>query len=63
MGVVKPFRGLLYNPENIPDMTAVMAPPYDVIGTELQESLYERHPNNIVRLILNIKRLDGRRGP
>jgi uncharacterized protein (DUF1015 family) len=53
MAVVKPFRGLLYNPEKVPDMTAVMAPPYDVIGTELQEALYKRHPNNIVRLILN----------
>jgi len=31
----------------------VIAPPYDVISPEFQDELYERHPNNVVRLILN----------
>ena len=30
-----------------------MAPPYDVIGPELQDQLYKRHPANVIRLILN----------
>jgi len=33
-------------------MAAVVAPPYDVISTEQQETLYARHPANVVRLIL-----------
>jgi uncharacterized protein (DUF1015 family) len=52
VAVVIPFRGLLYNPEKVGDPGAVMAPPYDVITPEFQETLYKRHPNNIVRLIL-----------
>ncbi|MFQ5585852.1 MAG: DUF1015 domain-containing protein [Thermodesulfobacteriota bacterium] len=52
MAHIEPFRGLTYSPDKIDDMQSVMAPPYDVISGELQESLYHRHPNNIVRLIL-----------
>lgn len=52
MPEIKPFRGILYDtaahrPES------VMAPPYDVIGPELREALYQRSPENIVRLILS----------
>ncbi|MFV1968067.1 MAG: DUF1015 domain-containing protein, partial [Pirellulaceae bacterium] len=31
----------------------VVAPPYDVIGPELQDALYKKHPANVIRLILN----------
>ena len=48
-----PFRALRYNPEKIPDLASVVAPPYDVISPEMQEALYRRSPHNIVRLILN----------
>jgi uncharacterized protein (DUF1015 family) len=34
-------------------LSDVIAPPYDVIGPELQEELYKRHPANVIRLILN----------
>jgi len=34
-------------------LSDVIAPPYDVIAPELQDALYRRHPNNVVRLILN----------
>ena len=34
-------------------MNKVMAPPYDVISPRLQDDLYARHSNNIVRLELN----------
>jgi len=30
-----------------------VAPPYDVIGAELQDELYKKHSCNVVRLILN----------
>jgi uncharacterized protein (DUF1015 family) len=53
MAIIIPFRGLLYNPEKVGDLSIVMAPPYDVVTPEFQENLYKRHPNNIVRLILN----------
>ncbi|MEE9614912.1 MAG: DUF1015 domain-containing protein [Thermodesulfobacteriota bacterium] len=52
MANIRPFRGLLYHPEKVGELKAVMAPPYDVISPERQEILYRRHPNNIVRLIL-----------
>lgn len=52
MATVKPFRGVLFNPEKIPDSAAVTTPPYDVISPDEQASFYERHPNNVIRLIL-----------
>jgi uncharacterized protein (DUF1015 family) len=30
-----------------------MSPPYDIISKEMQDTLYNRHPKNFVRLILN----------
>jgi len=35
------------------DPQKVVAPPYDVISPERQRELYEIHPNNVIRLILN----------
>ncbi|MBI5682518.1 MAG: DUF1015 domain-containing protein [Deltaproteobacteria bacterium] len=52
MADILPFRGHLYNQEKIGDVSKVMAPPYDVISPQFQEELYQRHPYNIVRLIL-----------
>lgn len=52
MAEVHPFRGILYNPERIADMGDVVAPPYDVISPGQQEAFYNRHANNVVRLIL-----------
>src|SRR5574340_1083507 len=50
MSEILPFKGVLFNPEKIGDLNKVMAPPYDVISPKLQEDLYSRHQNNIVRL-------------
>ncbi|MFQ5541196.1 MAG: DUF1015 domain-containing protein [Candidatus Binatia bacterium] len=50
---IVPFRGLLYNPAKIRDLSRVVAPPYDVITPEEQERLSRRSPHNIVHLILN----------
>ena len=52
MATVMPLRGILYNPEKITDSADVTAPPYDVISPDEQAAFYERHPNNVIRLIL-----------
>ncbi len=49
---VKPFHGLLYNTKVTGPLIEVTAPPYDVISPALQESLYQKNPHNVVRLIL-----------
>jgi len=49
---VKPFKGIMYNKEKIKNLENVMSPPYDIISDEMQKSLYDKHSNNFVRLIL-----------
>jgi uncharacterized protein (DUF1015 family) len=50
-----PFRGVLYNPAKVPDISRVVAPPYDVIDAAAQRALYARHPYNIIRLELGLE--------
>lgn len=52
MARILPFRGILYNPEKVPDLKAVVTPPHDIISPEEQEAFYEAHPQNMIRLIL-----------
>ena len=52
MAEIIPFRGVLYDPAKVGDVTSVVAPPYDVIGPAEQAALYARHPGNIIRLEL-----------
>jgi uncharacterized protein (DUF1015 family) len=47
-----PFRGVLYDPAVVKDVSKVVAPPYDIIDAEYQRALYARHPHNIIRLEL-----------
>lgn len=47
------FRGVRYDLGHVGSLSDVVAPPYDVIGPDLQEALYKRHPANIIRLELN----------
>lgn len=47
------FCGLRYDLGHVGALSNVVAPPYDVIDSELQNALYERHPANVIRLILN----------
>jgi uncharacterized protein (DUF1015 family) len=47
---VEPFRGLLFNPRVAGDPSRLVAPPYDLIGPERQNELYDRSPYNIIRL-------------
>jgi uncharacterized protein (DUF1015 family) len=53
MALILPFRGISYNPRKTGDFGKVVAPPYDVISPQEQDALYQRHPWNVVRLILN----------
>ena len=52
MATVKGFKGIRYNPEKINDYESIVAPPYDVINGEEQNQLYDKDPNNVIRLIL-----------
>ncbi|MDA0660152.1 MAG: DUF1015 domain-containing protein [Planctomycetota bacterium] len=53
MPKISAFRGLRYDLGHVGNLSDVVAPPYDVIGPELQDLLYKRHPANVIRLILN----------
>ena len=55
MATVTPFRGIRYNPEKVADRAQVTTPPYDVISPEEQAAFHDRHPNNVIRLILGQK--------
>ena len=50
---VIPFKGLRYNVEKVGNLTDVIAPPYDVIKPDERVELEQRHPANIIRLILS----------
>jgi uncharacterized protein (DUF1015 family) len=55
MPEIQAFRGIRYDLGHVGSLSDVVAPPYDVISPELQETLYKKHPANVVRLILNRK--------
>lgn len=52
MADIAPFRGTRYNQEKIPDLSKVVAPPYDVIDDPYRAKLAARDEHNVVRLIL-----------
>ncbi len=52
MAIVSPFCGIRYAAAAVPDLSAVIAPPYDVISPSECETLYRKHPHNVARLIL-----------
>jgi uncharacterized protein (DUF1015 family) len=49
---IRSFRALRYHAEAVEDPSRVVAPPYDVIGPELERTLLARHPRNAIRLEL-----------
>jgi len=51
---VQPFRALRYAPEVVPELAAVVAPPYDVIDAGERARLAARDPRNIVGLDLPV---------
>lgn len=49
MAIVRPFKGILYNPLKVSG-DIVTAPPYDIIAPADKEALYNRSECNIVRI-------------
>ena len=49
---ILPFKGIIYNKEEVGDVSKVVAPPYDVISPSEQNFYYKLHPYNIIRIIL-----------
>ena len=52
---IAPFRGFRFNPEKAPDFSSVIAPPYDVIDSELQQKLHSRSEFNIAKITRGVK--------
>jgi uncharacterized protein (DUF1015 family) len=52
MAVVKPFRGVRYNPQRFENMQSVVSQPYDKIDATFQQKYYDLSQHNIVRIIL-----------
>jgi uncharacterized protein (DUF1015 family) len=52
MADVQPLRAYRYDLARVGNLSAVVAPPYDVISTDLQQQLYQRSPHNVIRLDL-----------
>ncbi|MGD9126415.1 MAG: DUF1015 family protein, partial [Planctomycetia bacterium] len=51
MAEIEAFRGVRYDLGKVGALSDVIAPPYDVISPEMQDELYNKHPNNVIRLI------------
>ncbi len=52
MTQVRPFRGFSYNPEIVPDLSSVVAPPYDVVTDDERAALAGRSPFNFIHMTL-----------
>ena len=50
MVALKPFRGWRYDLDVVGDPASVLSPPYDLITPEIQQSLRELSPYNVVHL-------------
>lgn len=53
MADIQAFRGWRYDLAKVGALGDVVAPPYDVIDSQMQSQLYDRSPYNVTRLILN----------
>jgi uncharacterized protein (DUF1015 family) len=53
MAEINAFRAFRYDLARVGALSDVVAPPYDVIDTPLQDDLYAKSPYNIIRLELN----------
>ena len=56
MPIIAPFRGLTYNYKAHPDISSLVAPPYDVISQDEQDEFHRADPHNVIRLILGVKK-------
>ncbi len=53
MADIKPFQGILYDTDKVKDLKGVVTPPYDVISERQRKGYFDRHPQNVIRLILS----------
>ena len=53
MATIAPFEGIRFDPRTAGPLEAIVSPPYDVISSAEQDSLYDVGPHNVVRIILN----------
>jgi uncharacterized protein (DUF1015 family) len=53
MAEIRAFRAIRYDLGRVGKLSDVVAPPYDVIDSGLQQNLYDRSPFNVIRLELN----------
>src|SRR5664279_4906703 len=54
MAEIVPFKGVFYDVDRMREpLERVVAPPYDVISPDDQETLYATSPHNFIRIILN----------
>lgn len=53
MPEIQAFRGLRFNLATVGSLSDIVAPPYDVIDSSLQDNLYARSEYNVIRLELN----------
>ena len=53
MAEIRAFCAFRYDLGRVGALSDVVAPPYDVIDPALQQTLYDRSPYNVIRLILN----------
>lgn len=53
MPKIQAFRGLRYNLAQVGSLSNCIAPPYDVVDSQLQDHLYNLSPFNFLRLELN----------
>ena len=56
MAVIAPFKGQTHNFHIRQHFSRLVAPPYDVISEEEQDSFYRADPHNVIRLILGKKK-------
>jgi uncharacterized protein (DUF1015 family) len=51
MAIIKPFRGIRYNPERIDELSSVISQPYDRVRYGLQDQYYAQSDYTIVKII------------
>lgn len=52
MSDVQPFRGIHYSPARFPDISNLLAPPYDVLSDEDKQKLLQKQAHNFVDIDL-----------
>lgn len=52
MTEIKPFQGIVFDPQKVQDISAVISPPYDVMQEAERDRYWDKDEHNIVRIIL-----------